>query len=394
VPTTSLMPRFVYYYAMDCVRFGVIGCGNAASFHVLPFKKLEDSKVQYVAAYDVDEKAVLTFSKRHGLIPYADIDQFLKSDIDAVLIAAPHYLHAHLTKIVAEAGKHVLCEKPMATTLEECDEMIMATKGAGVKLMIAENHRFLPAHQLIKSALDRGLIGNVFLGRAYEGAFCPHEQFMNLKSWHFTYKQGGGGVVADQGVHKFSTLNWMLGEVDSAQCWLGKALNSPPAKGEDTAIVLLRYKQGAMVTVDLSSITVHPLTNRLELHGTQGSILEDHAWERPVQIFSSHEEAEQKGAFYSPEVEHGPYPKYYLISARCEDTHFAESIINGTDPEFTPDQSRAAVGVVLLAYLSAKEKRAVTTEELEEVERNQGTKSILEGLGRVTQHNYSGLRWK
>ncbi|RDE11547.1 MAG: hypothetical protein C4K48_11335, partial [Candidatus Thorarchaeota archaeon] len=114
---TSLMPRFVYCYAMDRVRFGVIGCGNAASFHVLPFKKLEDSKVQYVAAYDVDEKAVLTFSKRHGLTPYTDIDKFLRSDIDAVLIAAPHYLHAQVTKTVAEAGKHVLCEKPMATTL-------------------------------------------------------------------------------------------------------------------------------------------------------------------------------------------------------------------------------------------------------------------------------------
>jgi len=379
---------------MDRVRFGVIGCGSAASFHVLPFKRLEDSRVNYVAAYDVNEKAVLSFSKRHGLTPYTDFDKFLQSDFDAVLIAAPHNLHAQLTKAAAEAGKHVLCEKPMATTLEECDEMIMATKQAGVKLMVAENHRFLPAHQLIKDALDRGLIGDVFLGRAYEGAFCPHEQFLDLKSWHFTYEKGGGGVVADQGVHKFSTLNWMLGEVDSAQCWLGKALNSPPEKGEDNAIVLLRYKQGAMVTVDLSSITVHPLTNRLELHGTQGTILEDHAWEHPVQIFSSHEDAQQKGAFYSPEVEHGPYPKYYLISARCEDTHFAECIINNTDPEFTPAQSRAAVAVTLLAYLSAKEGRAVTLEELEEVERAEGTSSILEGLGRVTLHNYSSLRWR
>ncbi len=389
-----LMPQFAGCCIMDRVRFGVIGCGSAASFHVLPFKRLEDSKVQFVAAYDVNEKTVHSFSKRHGLTPFSNIDEFLESEIDAVLIAAPHYLHAQLTKAAVKAGKHVLCEKPMATTIEECDEMILAAKNAGVQLMIAENHRFLPAHQLIKNALDQGLIGDVFLGRSYEGAFCPHEQFLNLDSWHFTYQQGGGGVVADQGVHKFSTLNWMLGEVDSVQCWLGKALNSPPEKGEDTAIVLLRYKQGAMITVDLSSITVHPLTNRLELHGTQGSILEDHAWERPVQIFSSHELAEQKGVFYSPEVEHGPYPKYYLISARCEDTHFAECIINGTDPEFTPAQARDAVGVTLLAYLSAKEGRAVTIDELDEIKRTEGTKSILEGLGRVTLHNYGYLRWK
>ncbi len=387
------MPQFVYLYAMDRVRFGVIGCGSAASFHVLPFKKLEDSKVHFVAAYDVNEKSVQSFSKRHGLTAFTNFDAFLKSDIDAVLIAVPHSLHAQVATAAAAAGKHVLCEKPMATTLEECDEMIKAAKSAGVKLMVAENHRFLPAHQLIKDALDRGLIGDVFLGRSYEGAFCPHEQFLNLNSWHFTYKQGGGGVVADQGVHKFSTLNWMLGEVDSAQCWLGKALDSPPEKGEDNAIVLLRFKRGAMVTVDLSSITVHPLTNRLELHGTKGSILEDHAWERPVQIFSSHEAAEQKGTFYSPAVEHGPYPKYYLISARCEDTHFAECIINNVEPEFTPAQARAAVAVTLLSYLSAKEGRAATLDELEEVERTEGTGSILEGLGAVTQRNYNSLRW-
>ncbi len=388
------MQRFAYYYIMDCVRFGIIGCGSAASFHVLPFKKLVDSKVQYVAAFDVNEKAVQSFSKRHGLTPYTDFDNFLQGDFDAVLIAAPHYLHCQLAKAAAEAGKHVLCEKPMATTLEECDEMILAAKRAGVKFMVAENHRFLPAHQLIKDALNRGLIGDVFLGRAYEGAFCPHEQFLNLDSWHFTYQKAGGGVVADQGVHKFATLNWRLGEVDSAQCWLGKTLDSPPAKGEDTAIVLLQYKKGAMVTVDLSSVTVHPLTNRLELHGTQGTILEDHAWEHPVQIFSSHEGAEQKGTFYSPDVEHGAYPKYYLISARCEDTYFAECVLNGTNPEFTPTQARDAVAITLLAYLSAKKGRAVRLEELEEIKQTEGTRSILEDLEGVTRHNNGSLRWK
>ena len=377
---------------MRVVRFGLIGCGNAAYFHILPFKGSQDTPVQFVAAYDIDEKRLNRFSKRHKLTPYNDLDSFLQSDIDAVLIAVPHYLHAKLTKIVAKAGKHVLCEKPMAITLEECDEMIVATKTAGVKFMIAENHRFLPAHQYMKDMLERGLIGDVFLGRTYEGAFCPHESFLDPEIWHFTFEKGGGGVVADQGVHKFAMLNWFLGEIDSVQCWLGKALDSPPTKGEDNAIILLRYKNGAMVTVDVSSITVHPLTNRTELHGTKGSLLEDHAWVNPVQIFSSHEAAERKGEFFSPNIEHGPYPKYYLIAARHEDTHFAECILNDTEPDFTPTQAKEAVTITLLAYLSAKTGTITRMEDLKKVEKNQGTKSILDGLNDVIQKNYASIK--
>lgn len=378
---------------MAPVKFGIVGCGQAAYFHVLAAKSNPKKNLGFVAAYDVNERALSRISKMHKLTPYSELDQFLTSDIDAVLLAVPHYLHAQLTKTVAEAGKHVLCEKPMATTLEDCDSMTRETKKAGVKLMIAENHRFLPAHKAIKEAVENGLIGDVFLGRAYEGAYVPKEQFLNPDSWHFTYDKAGGGVVADQGPHKFATLNWMLGDVDSAQCWLGKAMNSPPNKGEDCAIVLLRYVNGAMITVDVSSVTVHPLTNRLELHGTRGTILEDHSWEEPVRIFSSHESAEAKGEFYSPRIEHGTYPQYYTISARIEDSHFADCIQNDVDPEFTPAQAREAVAITLLAYLSAKNHRPAERRELDAVAKSKGSKSILDGLNDVMLRNYDAMHW-
>lgn len=378
---------------MDSVRFGIVGCGAAAYFHALAFKGSPDAKVRFVAAHDLNEKTLTRFCKMNKLTPYTKLDDMLHSDIDAVLLAVPHYLHAPLTKTIAAAGKHVLCEKPMAPTLEECDAMIQATQKAGVKLMIAENHRFLPAHVLIKDLIQRGLIGDVFFGRAYEGAFVPVATFLDPDNWQFTFDKGGGGVIADQGVHKFATLNWLLGSVRSAQCWLGKAVNSPPNKGEDCGIVLLRFKSGAMITVDVSSVTVHPLTNRLELHGTKGSILEDHAWEQPVQVFSSHEEAAKKGEFYCPPVEHGVYPQYYTLAARCEDSHFADCILTNKAPEFTPQQARDAVAVVLLSYMSAKTGRAATMEELELVRRKEGTASILQKLGEAIQHNFDAIKW-
>ncbi len=375
----------------DFLKFGIIGAGSAVwRYHKLGTKN--NPRLKFVSGYDIDEKKLAKAAKYSKLEPFSKLDDFLKSDIDAVLVLVPHYLHKDLVVAVAEAGKHVICEKPMATTLEECDEMITATKKAGIKFMIAENHRFLPAHQFIKDIVERGFIGDVFLGRTYEGAYAA-SQFFGVDDWGFTYTKGGGGVVSDQGVHKFTMLNWILGEVDSAQCWLSKTLKSPPNKGEDTAIILLRYKCGATVTVDISSSTVHPLTNKTELHGTKGTIFEDHDWERPVKIFSSHPEAEVKGAYYSPEIEHGPFPDYYKISMGHEDAYFAECILEDKKPEFTPEEARQGVAVVLLAYLSAKKGRMTTMDELMEVYKKEGTRSILEGLGEVTQKNYEKLNW-
>ena len=374
----------------DYVKFGIIGAGSAVwRYHKLGTKN--NPKIKFISGYDVDDKKLAKAAKYSKLEPYSNLDGFFKSDIDAVMVLVPHYLHKDLVIAAAEAGKHVICEKPMATTLEECDEMIAATKKAGIKFMIAENHRFLPAHQFIKDAIERGFIGDVFLGRTYEGAYAASEFFDN--GWNFTYTKGGGGVVSDQGVHKFTMLNWFLGEVDSAQCWLCKALKSPPNKGEDTAIILLRYKCGATVTVDISSSTVHPLTNKTELHGTKGTIFEDHDWEKPVRVFSSHPEAEVKGAYYSPEIEHGPFPDYYKISMGHEDAYFAECILEDKKPEFTPEQARQGVAVVLLAYLSAKNGRITSMNELLDVYKKEGTKTILEGLGEVTQINYNNLKW-
>ena len=381
---------------MDYVNFGIIGCGTAAGFHILGVKNRPEAKLKFIAAHDVDERNLKKFSRRHKVTAYTELESFLQSnEFEAVLITVPHYLHAPITKQVAEAGKHVLCEKPMAPTLEECDTMIQATKEAGVKFMIAENHRFLPAHQYIKKVLEKELLGDVYLGRTYEGAFCESSQFLDPNTWNFRFDTGGGGVVADQGVHKFSILNWFLGEVDYAQCWCGKAFNSPEVKGEDNAIILLHFKNGAMVDVSVSSTTIHPLNNNLELHGTLGTLLEDHSWNEPIKIFSSHSEAEKKGEYYIPSepLEHGPYPKYYTISARYEDTHFAECILTGKNPEFTPEQAKNAVAVVLLAYLSAKNGRITHMDELIEIYNTIGTQNILENYAEVIHHNYNHLHW-
>ncbi|MFX1304233.1 MAG: Gfo/Idh/MocA family protein [Promethearchaeota archaeon] len=380
---------------MELVKFGILGCGNASNFHILGIKKDHNPNIKFIAAYDINENNLNRVSKRNKLTPYTNLDEFLHSDIEAVLLLIPHYLHADLTEKIADAGKHILCEKPMACTLEECDRMIKATERAGVKFMIAENHRFLPVHRYIKTLLNKDFIGDVFLARTYEGAYCDPQEFLDPNVWNFTFDKGGGGVVMDQGVHKFTMLNWFLGDVESAQCWCSKTVNSPSNKGEDTSIILLRYKSGAIVSVALSSTTVHPLNNSTELQGTKGTIYEDHSREQPIKIFSSHPEAEKKGEFYSPSepIEHGAYPQYYTISARYEDRYFADCILNDKEPEFTPEQAKEAVAVVLLSYLSAKRGMIVSMDEFKNYSKKEGTANILDNFLPVIQNNYKNLNW-
>ncbi|MBD3195657.1 MAG: hypothetical protein GF317_11405 [Candidatus Lokiarchaeota archaeon] len=373
---------------MKYVKYGIAGLGGAWMFHSAGARN--NDKIKFVSAYDIDKRKLKRVSRIYKLDYYTDYEKFLGSDIDAVLIMVPHFLHEQMVVQAAEAGKHILCEKPMATTLEECDKMIEATQKAGVKFMIAENHRFLPAHKYIKEAVSEGLLGDIFLVRAYEGV-NEIPGLMKSGFWKGDPIKAGGGSLMDMGVHKFSTINWILNDtVDSAFSWITKQCTNLAEKAEDNALVYLKYKKGTIVDVVVSFTVVSPPTNSLEIYGTKGTILENHMWENPIKINSNHEKmGENVGKWYIPEIEHGPFPKYYDISARIEDSYFTDCILEDNTPEFTPEQAREAIATVLLSYLSTEKGQTVTYGDLMKVYKTNGTKSILNKLTESIQNNCS-----
>lgn len=372
---------------MDQVKFGVIGGGMASRFHLAACKNSQ--KVKFQAVYDVDGKNAERIAKAYKLEPFKDLSAFLESDIDVVLVSVPHFLHAEMVIAAAEAGKHVTCEKPMATTLEECDAMIEATQRANVKFMIAENHRFLPAHQWIKDAVENGLIGKPFLIRSYEGV-NEIPGLMTPGFWKGDPIQAGGGSLMDMGVHKFATMQWILqDQVISAYSWITKQCTTLEEKAEDNAMILLKFGRGAIAETTVSFTVISPPTNQLEVYGTRGTILENHAWIKPVQINSVHEDmGTYRGLWFEPEIEHGPYPKYYQISAKIEDEYFADCVLENREPEFRPEEAKSAVAVVLMGYLSARLNRSVSYDELMDLCQSEGTKTILENLRDGIQNNF------
>ena len=374
---------------MESVKFGIIGSGTVWRFHKIGWNN--NPKIKFTAVYDVNEGVARRTAKLNKMSFYETPESFLKSDIDAVLILVPHYLHEEYVIAASEAGKHVLCEKPMATTLEGCDLMINATKKAGVKFMIAENHRFLHAHKYIMEAVQKVLIGNIYMIRSYEGV-NEIPGLMREGFWKGHPIMAGGGSLMDMGAHKFATMNWILNdEVEMAYSWITKQCTTLKEKAEDNAMMFLKFRKGAVADVVVSFVVRTTPTNQIEVYGTKGTILEDHSWEKPVKIFSSCKEmGENKNKWHEPVIEHSPFPKYYEISSRIEDEYFADCILQDKKPEFTPEHAKEAIFTVLMGYLSAKRGITVTRDDLMAVYKKECTRSILDGLENYVQNNFCG----
>ncbi len=370
---------------MGQVRFGVIGAGSAWSFHSAGCA--QSPVVKFVSVYDINAERASEVARRYTvneMRAYSDLQEFLRSEIDAVLVMVPHAYHEGIVVECAAAGKHVLCEKPMATTLEGCDMMIEATRDAGVKFMIAENHRFLPAHQYIHDAIQDGLIGDVLLVRAFEGV-NEIPGLSQVDSWKGDPMKAGGGSLMDMGAHKFAALEWMLeDEVESVTAMLSKQAIELPEKAEDNALAMVRFSNGPVGEIVVSFTQIAPPFNSLEVYGSRGTILENHMWEKPVRLYSHHEAMGQhRYQWFEPEIEHAPFPGYYAICAEHMDEHFARCLLGGREPEFTPAAARSAIAGVLMGYLSAETGKAATRDDLMELAANRGTRSLLENL---TEH--------
>ncbi|MHA1268509.1 MAG: Gfo/Idh/MocA family protein [Candidatus Helarchaeota archaeon] len=372
---------------MKFVKYGIIGVGGAWAFHKGIFKTCQ--KMKLVSVYDINEKKANRVARGFKCDAYDNIEDFLNSDIDAVLIMVPHYLHEKYVIASAKAKKHVLCEKPMATTLEGCDRMIEITKRMGVKFMIAENHRFLPAHKYIKNALDKGLIGDIFLIRSYEGVY-EVPGLMKKGYWKGHPIMAGGGSLMDMGAHKFATISWILNDnIESAYAWITKQIITIDEKAEDNAMAFIRFSHGTIAEVVVSFTVTSEITNSLEIYGTKGAILENHMWKNPVKIQSFHEDmGDKRGIWMEPEIEHGIFPRYYNISARIEDEYFTDCILKNKEPEFTPEQAKNAISTILMCYLSARTGKTITYSDLMKIYKTKGTKFILRGLEDYVQKNY------
>jgi len=251
------------------VRWGLIGAGDIVRKRV--GEALRSGRgCELVAVSRANASLVDAFAREVGARrSYAHWRDLVQDDeVDAVYVATPVYLHAEQTIAAAEAGKHVLCEKPMAMSVAECDRMIDACRSANVRLGIAYYRHFYPVVIRIKQLIASGAIGEpVFAQAIASEPFDPRPGAPRY--WLVQQSQSGGGPMADFGCHRIEVLLHLLGPVASVAGVVTRA--ALEREVEDTAAALLQFETGACAMVAATNAAATRL-DTLEIHGTRGTI--------------------------------------------------------------------------------------------------------------------------
>jgi predicted dehydrogenase len=315
--------------------------------HALALSEIPNATL--VATCDLDHTRAATLAAKHGasvaLIDYRDL--IARRDLDAVCICTPHYLHAEMAIAAMRAGKHVLCEKPMATRKSDMDAMIAETDRAGVQLGICFQHRFDPVSVQLKAMIGEGQFGSMLQGSAQLRCLRDRSYYESAE-WRGTWAQEGGGVLINQAIHTIDLLLWMLGEVTSVTgscatlCW------SDFIEVEDTASAVVTFKNGAQGDIAATSASHLNWQSRLQLYGTNGSAEINNG---PPQDYSSLQIGDQKQTL---SMDDQPAP---AVGKKCYgDSHaralasFTDCVLEGRPFPINGQEGRRAVDLILDLY--------------------------------------------
>jgi UDP-N-acetyl-2-amino-2-deoxyglucuronate dehydrogenase len=322
---------------MKPIKIGIIGCGGISRAHARGYQSLTDL-LQVNATCDVVEANAAERGQQLGAKSvYTDYKKMLKeADIDAVDICLPHDIHAEVSIAALEAGKHVIVEKPIATTLAEADSMISSANKAGMTLMVGLNERYDPAHERIKQMIDDGTLGKLLCIR------IDHNQNVVLPEGHWirSKERLGGGVLIGSGIHRVDLLRWFGGEVTKvANFW---AKQPDRMEGEVAVVMNAQFESGCIGEVTaIWAVRKAPWYEGVWVYGTEGSIYSINGlfWDSPDGYVK----------IDVPEAD----------SMTEELRHFGQCILSGKKPLTNGEEARRSLEVVLAAYRSAESGKVV-----------------------------------
>jgi UDP-N-acetyl-2-amino-2-deoxyglucuronate dehydrogenase len=235
------------------INIALVGCGRIAKNHLDAITKHQD-KLSLTAVCDRDEEAAQRVAKAHQALAYTLLDTMLtesKSEIDLVVLCTPSGLHPRQTVQVAEAGKHVLTEKPMATRWKDGLEMVKACDKADVRLFVVKQNRLNPPIQALKRAIEAGRFGKIYLANVNVFWTRPQDYY-DLGGWRGSWEWDGGAFM-NQASHYVDLIQWLLGPVESVQAMMGTL--GRRIEAEDTGVLNIRWRQGTMGSVNVTMLT-------------------------------------------------------------------------------------------------------------------------------------------
>lgn len=253
------------------MKWGLIGASDIAETRVIPALLANQQEIAIVQSTKIGRAE--EFAKSNNILKSTDdLQQLLNSDIDAVYISSTNEKHFEQAMAAIKARKHLLCEKPIAMSLADAQEMVTAAKNAN--LIFATNHhiRVAGSHQLVRNLIANGELGELISVRINHAVALPDR----LKGWRITDQAAGGGVVLDIVVHDVDTLRFLISSNISEVVGLTNSFGLGTEKIEDSAMVIYKFENGVLATSHESFVVKHNVTT-LDIHGTKGSIFMENA---------------------------------------------------------------------------------------------------------------------
>jgi len=338
---------------MSKIKVAVIGCGSIAKYRHIP-EYAANPNVELVAFCDPVLERAEKFAAEHGGKAYADYQTLLKEEkVDAVSVCTPNALHAEVSIAAANAGAHVLVEKPMASTEEEGLAMIEAAKKNNVYLMVGHNQRLMPPHVKAKEILDTGRLGKVLTFRTSFGHPGPEGWSVDGRgSWFFRKEEAIMGAMGDLGVHKSDLIRYLLGEeVSEVAAFIG-TLHKEGTQVDDNATCVLRMSSGTIGTL-VASWTYY--------RGEDNSTV---LWcENGVMKIGTHPEDQ-----VIVELRDGSVERYQVgaIATNTRQTSsgvidaFVSSIVTNTPPSISGEEGLRSLKVILAAFESQASGKTIS----------------------------------
>lgn len=355
---------------MDKVKIGIIGCGKVAHLHAAALKNIKQAA--FTAVYSRDTNKANSFAEKYQVKAYSDLDEMLESkDVECVIICTPHPNHASIAVNAARKGKHILVEKPLAASLEDCDAMIKEAKMNKVTLGMVSQRRFYAPVQRLKKAITEGKIGLPVLGTVNILGWRD-ETYYKSDPWRGSWEKEGGGVLVNQAPHLIDLFQWFMGDVDELSGFWSN-LNHPYIEVEDTAVAVIKFKSGGIGSIVVSNSVNPALYGNVHIHGSNGASIGvqtdggsmfiagmSSITEPPVNDLWTVKGEESMLKKWKEEDEkffNSADPMVYYHKLQIE--NYINAVINGTKPLVDGEEGRKTVEIFTAIYRSNRDRVSV-----------------------------------
>jgi UDP-N-acetyl-2-amino-2-deoxyglucuronate dehydrogenase len=335
------------------IRFALVGCGRIAANHFEALRQHHD-RAQLVGVCDVDPRALDRAVGATGAEAYTSLETMLRDcAADAVVVTTPSGLHPEQSIRIAQAGRHVVTEKPMATRWDDGKRMVAAADAAGVRLFVVKQNRRNATLQLLKRAVDKKRFGRIYMVNLNVFWTRPPEYYQSAR-WRGTWEFDGGAFM-NQASHYVDLIDWIVGPVESLQAYT--ATLARDIEVEDTGVISLRWRNGALGSMNVTMLTYpRNLEGSITVLGEHGTVRiggvavnEIQQWEFAT---PDPDDTLVADASYQTTSVYGfGHPLYYDNVIR---------VLRGeAEPETDGREGLKSLEVLVAAYMSARDGRRV-----------------------------------